>query len=94
MADEISIEKVLDMLELPFETLAKLSRANTPEDQSLEMAQLRAVVLMQRRKLFEKYRVLDGTATWENEKRLINQAVNIFMSLQILKPGETGRLTI
>ena len=42
MPDEISIEKVLHVLERPMETVFKLSQAKTPEAQATELAEVKA----------------------------------------------------
>ena len=85
MSDEISIEKVMEILELPLETVFKLSQAKTPEAQQVELAEVKARVLKQNRKLQEKYSTFKGTVVGNKQICLIAQAVSIIMTLEVAK---------
>jgi len=91
MPEEISIEKVLDVLELPMETLFPLSHAKTPETQATQLAIVKAIVLMQRRELVQKYANV-GTSMGNRQVFLVNQAAQIIQGLELPKIG--GRLII
>lgn len=97
MPDEISIEKVMTILELPMETMFKLSQAKTPEAQATELAEVKAIVMMQRQRLLRKYTMNPGlpveTPFINRQVTLINQAADIIHSLE-LAPVPGGRLVI
>jgi len=91
MPEEISIEKVLDVLELSMEALFNLSQAKTPESQATELAEVKALVMTRRRELVQKYANL-GAGPGARQVFLNNQAAQIIQGLELPKIG--GRLII
>lgn len=84
--EEIRIDKMMEILELPMDPIYKLFQSKSPEEQKIILANLKALVLDQKKKLLLKYRPQPGEfilGSSEAKIKEINNIVDFIMQLQV-----------